>query len=149
MTTQLRSGSTLCRLLSHVRPGSGLGRKGRSLALQTPLKTDLHRYYSATSQWAGLLDIRPEVADAIATNKPLVALESTIYTHGILGDDLPADLENVVRENGAVPAVCGILAGVPTVGLTSAEVNLMTREGAVKVSRRDIASLVGKVSVIL
>ncbi|KAK3394299.1 Indigoidine synthase A like protein-domain-containing protein [Podospora didyma] len=142
MTTQLRSGLTLCRLLSRVRPSSS----SRCLGLQTPLKTDLHRFYSATSLAGlkGLLDIRPEVADAVATNKPLVALESTIYTHGGLGDDLPANLENIVREHGAVPAVIGILAGVPTVGLTSAEIKVMTDEGACKVSRRDIAYLVGK-----
>lgn len=53
----------------------------------------------------------------------MVALESTIYTHGALGNDL--DLEGVVRRNGGVPAVVGILAGVPTVGLLPDEVARM------------------------
>lgn len=89
------------------------------------------------------LKISEEVRDALATNKPVVALESTIYTHGALGDDL--DLEGVVRRNGGVPAVCGILAGVPTVGLLPDEIKRMVENSPRKCSRRDIASLVGKV----
>ncbi|KAK4454617.1 Indigoidine synthase A like protein-domain-containing protein [Podospora aff. communis PSN243] len=89
------------------------------------------------------LRISPEVADALATNRPVVALETTIYTHGALGDDLNVVLEDIIRSKGAVPAVCGVLAGVPTVGLTSAEVDRMVHEGARKVSRRDLAYLVG------
>jgi hypothetical protein len=74
-----------------------------------------------------------------------VALESTIYTHGALGDDL--GLEDVVRQHGGVPAVIGILDGVPTVGLTPKEVQRIVHDGgAMKVSRRDIAYLVGMVS---
>ncbi|KAJ4297202.1 hypothetical protein N0V88_004120 [Collariella sp. IMI 366227] len=79
------------------------------------------------------------VTSALATNKPVVALESTIYTHGALGNDL--NLEAIVRAHGAVPAVCGILAGVPTVGLEPAEIERMVQEGAKKVSRRDLAYL--------
>lgn len=89
----------------------------------------------------GLLNISPEVADAVATNKPVVALESTIYTHGAFEQDLL--LEEIVRRNGAVPAVCGILAGVPTVGLSKDEVARMVNEGAKKASRRDLAYLAG------
>lgn len=86
--------------------------------------------------------MRPEIADAVASNRPVVALESTIYTHGKLGNDL--FLEDVVRQHGAVPAVCGILEGVPTVGMTPEEVERMIAEGARKASRRDIAFLVGQ-----
>ncbi len=93
----------------------------------------------------GILHVSEEVADAIATNKPVVALESTIYTHGALGDDLV--LEDIVRKHGGIPAVCGILAGIPTVGLSPAEVERMVSEGAKKVSRRDLAYLVGMVSL--
>ncbi|KAK4156949.1 pseudouridine-5'-phosphate glycosidase [Chaetomidium leptoderma] len=85
-----------------------------------------------------LLKISPEVSAALAANKPVVALESTIYTHGALGS---LHLEDIVRQHGAVPAVCGILAGVPTVGLTADEVERMVREGAKKASRRDLAYL--------
>lgn len=92
-----------------------------------------------------LLKISPEVADAVATNKPVVALESTIYTHGALGTELPGLLEDIVRQHGAVPAVCGVLAGVPTVGLSTPEVERMVNEGAGKLSRRDLAYVVGMV----
>lgn len=88
----------------------------------------------------------PEVRDALAANRPVVALESTIYTHGALNVDLR--LEAIVRENGAVPAVVGILDGVPTVGLAPAEIDRMVHEGAKKVSRRDMAFLVGMVSLL-
>ncbi|KAI0176219.1 Indigoidine synthase A like protein-domain-containing protein [Hypoxylon sp. FL1284] len=88
-----------------------------------------------------VLKVSEEVTDALATNKPVVALESTIYTHGALGNDL--DLEGVVRRNGGVPAVVGILAGVPTVGLLPEEVTRMIEGSPRKVSRRDIAYLVG------
>ncbi|KAI6093735.1 Indigoidine synthase A like protein-domain-containing protein [Hypoxylon rubiginosum] len=88
-----------------------------------------------------LLRVSEEVTDALATNKPVVALESTIYTHGALGNDL--DLEGVVRRNGGVPAVVGILGGVPTVGLLPEEVARMVEGSPKKVSRRDIAYLVG------
>lgn len=112
-------------------------------ARQPCFNTVQRRLKSTDSQLASLLKISPEVADALATNKPVVALESTIYTHGALGDDLY--LEDIVRKNGAVPAVCGILAGVPTVGLSTEEVTRMVHEGAKKASRRDLAYLVGKV----
>lgn len=87
------------------------------------------------------LKVSQEVQDAIATNKPVVALESTIYTHGALGDDL--DLEGIVRRNGGVPAVCGILEGVPSVGLSPEEVAHMIANSPKKVSRRDISFLTG------
>ncbi|KAI1739300.1 Indigoidine synthase A like protein-domain-containing protein [Xylaria scruposa] len=101
------------------------------------------RQYSSTSL-AGLkeiLRVSEEVTEALATNKPVVALESTIYTHGALGNDL--DLEGIVRRNGGVPAVVGILGGVPTVGLTPDEVTQMVEGSPKKASRRDIAYLVG------
>ncbi|KAK0731741.1 Indigoidine synthase A like protein-domain-containing protein [Lasiosphaeris hirsuta] len=112
--------------------------------VQTRLKTGLRFYHnepSAVRGLQGLLNVSPEVADAVATNKPVVALESTIYTHGAFEQDLL--LEEIVRRNGAVPAVCGILAGVPTVGLFKDEVARMVNEGAKKASRRDLAHLVG------
>jgi len=92
-----------------------------------------------------LLYVSEEVADAIATNKPVVALESTIYTHGAVED---LGLEEIVRANGGVPAVVGILDGVPSVGLLPHEIDRMCQGGAKKVSRRDIAYIVGKVSEI-
>ncbi|KAI1263066.1 Indigoidine synthase A like protein-domain-containing protein [Xylariaceae sp. FL1019] len=88
-----------------------------------------------------MLRVSEEVTEALATNKPVVALESTIYTHGALGNDL--DLEGIVRRNGGVPAVCGILGGVPVVGLTPDEVSRMVEGSPKKASRRDLAYIVG------
>lgn len=102
--------------------------------------------YRSSGQLGGLqrlLKVSEEVTDALATNKPVVALESTIYTHGALGN---LDLEEVVRQNGGVPAVVGVLEGVPTVGLTPEEVAHIVANSPRKVSRRDIAYLVGMVS---
>jgi pseudouridylate synthase / pseudouridine kinase len=79
----------------------------------------------------------------VATNKPVVALESTIYTHGALGEDLK--LESIVRSHGAVPAVVGILEGVPSVGLLPDEIEHIVQNSPKKVSRRDISFLVGMV----
>ncbi|KAI0523760.1 Indigoidine synthase A like protein-domain-containing protein [Xylaria bambusicola] len=113
----------------------------------------LHRPLTRIGRWTGhrwalnvsglkeILRVSEEVTDALATNKPVVALESTIYTHGALGNDL--ELEAIVRRNGGVPAVVGILGGVPTVGLTPDEVNRMVEGSPKKASRRDLAFLVG------
>ncbi len=101
--------------------------------LQHRLDADRLRYSTSASLPAPLsqiLRVSDEVLDAVATNKPVVALESTIYTHGALGNDLY--LEDLVRQHGAVPAVCGILDGVPSVGLTPEEVERMVHEGAKK-----------------
>ncbi|QBZ56426.1 hypothetical protein PoMZ_01332 [Pyricularia oryzae] len=90
----------------------------------------------------GILKISDEVRDALESNRPVVALESTIYTHGAVARS-ELGLEDIVRQNGGTPAVIGVLAGVPTVGLTDAEVERMISEGANKVSRRDLAYLAG------
>ncbi|KAI2635290.1 Indigoidine synthase A like protein-domain-containing protein [Xylaria nigripes] len=102
----------------------------------------LHTY--TTGNLADLKDtlqVSEEVAEALATNKPVVALESTIYTHGAHDTDL--GLENIVRQNGGVPAVVGILDGVPTVGLMPEEIRRMIEDKPMKASRRDLAYLVG------
>lgn len=92
----------------------------------------------------GLLQVSDEVADAVATDKPVVALESTIYTHGAMGLDLAAEHEALVRSNGGIPAIIAIVDGVPKVGVTPAEiVRMIETPGTVKVSRRDVAYLVG------
>ena len=85
-----------------------------------------------------------EVLDAIRTKRPVVALESTIYTHGALAQDL--GLEDIVRQGGGVPAVTGVLDGVPKVGLSPEELERLIRGPARKVSGRDLAYLVGLVS---
>jgi len=78
-----------------------------------------------------------------------VALESTIYTHGAMGKQLAQEHDELVRKHGGIPAIIGILDGVPNVGLTPQEiVRMIEDKDTVKVSRRDISYLVGMVSHI-
>lgn len=105
---------------------------------------------SATSALGEILKVSEEVLDAVATDKPVVALESTIYTHGAMGKDLAQEHETLVRSHGGVPAIIGIVDGVPRVGVTPEEIVRMIEDKNVsKVSRRDISYLVGMVSAAL
>lgn len=94
------------------------------------------------------LDITPEIEAAIAGGKPVVALESTILSHGMpypqnLG--FAARVEKVVRDEGAVPATLAIIDGRMKVGLTAPELERMCRaEGVAKVSRRDLPILLAQ-----
>ncbi|KIL95015.1 hypothetical protein FAVG1_01946 [Fusarium avenaceum] len=91
-----------------------------------------------------LLKVSEEITDAVATNKPIVALESTIYTHGALGNELALHHSDLVRSNGGIPAIIAIVDGVPTVGATASDILRMIESGsAVKASRRDIAYIAG------
>ncbi|MEW5986786.1 MAG: pseudouridine-5'-phosphate glycosidase [Chloroflexota bacterium] len=90
------------------------------------------------------LELHPEVREALAAGRPLVALESTVITHGLPYPENLATavaLEGVARENGATPATVAILAGRIHVGLTADELEYLARRpaGAVrKCSRRDL-----------
>ena len=67
-----------------------------------------------------------EIADAVAGGRPVVALETTVVTHGLPHPDGVAAalaLENEIRQCGAIPATIGILRGAIRVGLTSADLN--------------------------
>jgi pseudouridine-5'-phosphate glycosidase len=92
------------------------------------------------------LQIAAEVAAAVAAGRPVVALESTLIAHGLpkpIGAEVAADLEQIVREQTAVPATVAVIAGVPTVGLSVAERDAVAgRDDVVKVSARDLAALV-------
>ncbi|QRV76256.1 indigoidine synthase A family protein [Ceratobasidium sp. AG-Ba] len=104
----------------------------------------------ATSNAHGLLTIHPEVADALARGAPVVALESTVITHGLV---YPHNLktaissEQIIRAGGAVPATIGLLEGRMHVGLERkqleilADVESLKKAGKspIKISRRDIA----------
>jgi len=91
-----------------------------------------------------ILKVSDEVAHAIATDKPVVALESTIYTHGRMGKELAQEHEELVRSHGGVPAIIAIVDGVPKVGVSPQEiVRMIDSWSTVKVSRRDISYLVG------
>lgn len=97
----------------------------------------------------GILKISEEVRNALNKGKPVVALESTIISHGMPYPDnvkTALTVEKTVRENGAVPATIAIIKGVPTVGLSEEEIEHLGKEGTkvVKVSRRDIPVVVAK-----
>ena len=95
------------------------------------------------------LDVSPEVAEAVAAGKPVVALESTIISHGMpypQNVETALKVESIIRENGAVPATIAILGGRLKAGLTPEEIEYLGKKGheVSKASRRDLAVLVSK-----
>ncbi|PWY92946.1 hypothetical protein BO70DRAFT_425587 [Aspergillus heteromorphus CBS 117.55] len=118
-------------------------------ALTTPTVLTAPRRYHGLAQ-SRLFRVSDEVRDAVATGKPVVALESTIYTHGFPYPEsvaLASLLESVVRSNGGVPATVGILGGEARVGLSAAELvelaSTAEKKNALKVSRRDLGYICG------
>ena len=95
-------------------------------------------------QMKDYLDVLPEIQEALDHNKPVVALESTILSHGMPypeNVDFAAEVEKVVRAEGAVPATTALINGRIKVGLSPAELQTMCKaENVGKVSRRDMAT---------
>ncbi|TIB99330.1 hypothetical protein E3Q18_01589 [Wallemia mellicola] len=91
------------------------------------------------------LKFSAEVLDAMATRKPVVALESTIITHGLpRGDNLSLGrkLEKIIRDNGAIPAHIAVIDGHPLVGLSDKQLEILALDESLnplKISRRDLA----------
>ena len=94
------------------------------------------------------LAISPEVRAAVAAGDPVLALESTIFTHGLPRPrnlDVALEAEDRVRSLGVVPATIGVIDGRPTVGLSAAEIErLSTSDDVVKASLRDVPVLTAK-----
>lgn len=95
---------------------------------------------------AKYLEISKEVKEALENNKPVVALESTIISHGMpypQNVETALKVEEIVRENGAVPATIAILNGKLKVGLSKEEVDYLGKKGleVTKASRRDIPAI--------
>jgi pseudouridylate synthase len=92
--------------------------------------------------------VHDEVRDALADGRAVVALESTIISHGLPRPDnarLAREFEQAVRDGGAVPATVAVIDGEPRVGLDDAALNrLANDEGAVKVSVRELATIVAR-----
>lgn len=93
------------------------------------------------------LDISPEVQQALADGKPVVALESTIISHGMpypKNVETAMLVEKTIRENGAVPATIAIIGGRLKAGLSPEEIEYLGKSGrkVAKVSRRDLAAIV-------
>ena len=92
-------------------------------------------------------DISNEVQEALDQSKPVVALESTIISHGMpypKNVETALAVETIVREGGATPATIAIVQGRLKVGLTHEEIELLGKAGhdVVKTSRRDIPFIV-------
>ena len=95
------------------------------------------------------LDISPEVAAALAEGRPVVALESTIISHGMpypQNVETALRVEEAVRNNGAVPATIAILGGRLKAGLSKDEIEYLGKTGTAvtKASRRDLPVLIAK-----
>ncbi len=93
------------------------------------------------------LQISEVVKGAISSNKPVVALESTIISHGMpypQNVETALKVEEIIRDNGAVPATIGILSGKLKAGLTKEEIDYLGKKGlsVAKVSRRDMPVIV-------
>jgi len=88
----------------------------------------------------------PEVAAALTAGKPIVALESTIISHGLPRPqnlDVAREVENIVRQHGAVPATIAVIDGVVHIGLTDEQLTeIANRDDIAKASSRDLAIIV-------
>ena len=91
------------------------------------------------------LDIAPDVRDALAANKPVVALESTVIAHGMAYPqnlDTALGVENIIREGGAVPATIAVIGGRLKAGLSDAEIEHVAKANdMMKASARDLPYL--------
>lgn len=94
------------------------------------------------------LQVKPEIEEALRKGLPVVALESTIISHGMPYPEnikTAKEVERIVRENGAIPATIAILNGKLTVGLNDEELELLGNStDVVKASRRDLPFIVAK-----
>ena len=98
-----------------------------------------------------ILKVNPEVEKALKEKKPVIALESTIISHGMpypQNVETANKVEEIIREHGGVPATIGIVEGVPTVGLTKDEIEELGKRGHTvpKVSRRDLPMVIAEKS---
>lgn len=101
-----------------------------------------------TEGWRSTVAISAPVREALDGGRPVVALESTILTHGLPRPknlEVAQQAEQLLTEAGVVPATIGVVDGVPTVGLSSAEIDRLASDRAVvKASVRDLPIAAGK-----
>lgn len=92
------------------------------------------------------LDIKPEVLEALKEGRPVVALESTIISHGMpfpKNVEMAMHTESIIRNEGAMPATIAIMDGKIKIGLTNEDLNtLATAKNVAKVSRRDLPGII-------
>ena len=94
------------------------------------------------------MKINPVVLEALKNNQPVVALESTIISHGMpypKNVETALRVEQVIKDHGAIPATIGIIDGEPIVGMTPEEIELFGKtKGIAKASRRDLPVIYAK-----
>lgn len=92
--------------------------------------------------------VRPDVAEALDAGRPVVALESTLFVHGLqrpINLEVAAEIERIVRDEGAVPASIGVMGGEVVIGLTEDEIEqLSTAPDVPKLGVRDLAVAVAR-----
>jgi pseudouridine-5'-phosphate glycosidase len=96
-----------------------------------------------------VISLSKEAARAVRSRLPVVALESTVITHGLPHPqnlELARDMEAALRGEGAIPATVAVLDGEIRVGLSDPELERLAREGGLKISRRDFAAAILKKS---
>ncbi|KAI6136598.1 indigoidine synthase A-like protein [Pisolithus sp. B1] len=130
-----------CTVSSTLRTTVSLGHEAHSYR-----KFLTSRFHSLRKTGAPV-DIHPEVDEALAHNKPVVALESTIITHGMpypTSIDMAQSVENIVRSTGCIPATIGIIDGRVKIGLEPRQLEQLAsrRANPLKISRRDISAAI-------
>jgi len=94
------------------------------------------------------VQVHPEVASALASGRPVVALESTIISHGLPRPDnlrIARELEQAVRDGGAIPATIAIVEGIAQIGLDDDALSqIATSDEVIKVSVRDLATIAAR-----
>ncbi|CAL1271605.1 unnamed protein product [Larinioides sclopetarius] len=115
----------------------------------------MHKYLGVTRNFCrsftslpNFFKISEEVTESLSFNKPIVALESTVITHGLPFPEnikTAANVEEIVRQNSAIPATIGILNGEVHIGMNSAEMtSLASNRDVLKVSRRDLPYVISQ-----
>ncbi len=103
---------------------------------------------SHTAAPHAMLSLSEEVGEALAFGQPVVALESTIISHGMPYPQnvaMATEVEQIVRDGGAVPATIAVLDGIPRVGLSADQLELLASHGEVaKVSLRDLPYVIAR-----
>ncbi|KAG9231132.1 Indigoidine synthase A like protein-domain-containing protein [Amylocarpus encephaloides] len=126
------------------------GRHDYSRRLETDQEGDVYNERRQPNPELQAYQISRDVGNAMKNRQPIVALETTIYTHGFPypdNVDLALGLEKIVRDNGAVPATIGVLDGKIRVGMTETQLTRLAScagyPETMKVSRRDIPYIIG------
>jgi pseudouridine-5'-phosphate glycosidase len=139
----------ICFILFRISFDAGnSGEESRAAANELFVFTALEEDgVSYRTKMKSLVKIAPSVAQAIRQGKPVVALESTVVTHGGLGYprnlQTAKALENEIRQGGAIPATIAIMDGAIRIGLSDTEMETLARtDKAVKCSKRDLGAAV-------